>query len=202
MRASSVLLVAMTALTGALAGCGGDERAADSVPATESGSATTENLPADTTRVTDPTPPADATSDEGGVVALGVAPCDLLTPSDVAAATGLAVGAVDDAAVAPPNFCMFDVGVSADVFVSVDDGQGRSTGPASLFALYADSADAELITNLGTQAVYSSMYRTLTVDVGAGRFFAVGLSGGYPEELVETREILVALATMALEGLN
>ncbi len=133
---------------------------------------------------------------------MDVAPCDLVTAADVEAATGLTVVATDDDPILPSNGCVFDVGVSAEVFVSVDDGQGRSTGPAALFEAYLDTDGAEMIPDLGTAAVYSSAYRTLVVDAGDGQFFAVGLSGGYPPELEADREILLALGLDALARLG
>lgn len=189
-----MLLVALAML----AGCGGGDTASDSISATVSGPAAAEPISPDSTGSTEPVALTDPSAETGSVVAMEVAPCDLVTEDDVAAATGLTVGAGDDQAFFPPNFCVFDVGVSADVFVSIDDGEDSITGPASLFAFYVDDESGELIPDLGLAAVYSFSYRALAVNAGAGKFFVVGLSGGYPEELAETREILITLAVAAL----
>ena len=187
------------------AGCGGDDTTADPPPApvtdgVSDSTGTTAELPVDTTADEATTPEPEASS----VLAVDVAPCDLVTSDEITAAIGLAVVAVDDDPVLPPNGCVIDVGVSATVFVSVDDGQGRAAGPAALFDGYtADVGEsAELIADLGSAAVYSAQFRTLAVDAGAGRYFAVGLSGGYPDELAEPRNALVALATAAMARLG
>jgi len=177
MRKSGALFAVLTLL----AGCGGGETATDTTSAPE---------------VTTVEPVASTAGDSVPVAAMDVAPCELVTSDDVAAATGLAVVGEDDAALGPDS-CVFDVGVSADVFVAVDDGGGSSTGPAALFAAYV-AGSAESISGLGEAAVYSSTYRTLVVDAGGGRYFAVGLSGGYPDELSADREILIALAAAAV----
>lgn len=187
------------------AGCGGDDTTADSPPvrvadgASDLATGTASDSSLEATAGETTTPEVEASS----VVVVDVAPCDLVTADEIAAAIGLAVVAVDDDPVLPPNGCVFDLGVSATVFVSVDDGQGRMTGPASLFDGYmADVGEsAELISELGAAAVYSSQFRTLAVDAGAGRYFAVGLSGGYPGELAEPHDALVALATAAMARL-
>ncbi len=73
-----------------------------------------------------------------------------------------------------------------------------------LFTNYMDLADdgtAELVADLGVAAVYSPSFRGLAVDAGDGRFVAVGLNGGYPEELAEPRDALVALASAAIARL-
>jgi hypothetical protein len=49
--------------------------------------------------------------------------------------------------------------------------------------------------------LYSPSFRGLTVDAGSGQFFAVGLSGGYPDELAEPRELFTTLANIILERL-
>ncbi len=66
------------------------------------------------------------------VVAVEVAPCDLVTAEEVAAVTGLVVAEVRDE---QPISCVFDFGEDAGVgiFVSVDDGQGRLSAPAALY---------------------------------------------------------------------
>lgn len=75
------------------------------------------------------------TSSATVVAALEVSPCDLLTPDEVLAATGLAVEEVRDE---PPITCVFDLRVDAgvDVYVTVDDGRGRLGGPAAAFEPY------------------------------------------------------------------
>lgn len=140
-----------------------------------------------------------ATADVVDVVAVDEAPCDLLTAADVEAATGLrVVEVVDD----PPISCVFDLGEDAgvDVFVSVDDGEGRLAGPAAVFAGYADlvaDGAAEAVDGLGAGAYYSPDFRGLVVDAGGGRFFGVGVNGGF-SELAEPRDVLVGLADVML----
>jgi hypothetical protein len=169
-------------------GCGGDDATSDP--------------PSAAVADTDPEPAAPSDSDS--VVAIELAPCDLVTSEDVAAVTGLTAVTTGADPVLGPNGCVFDVGLSADVFVSIDDGQGRMTSPAAMFGFYMDDVSdgaAQLIPELGSPAVYSSGFRALAVDAADGRFFAVGLSGGYPDEFAEPREILVTLAAAALERL-
>jgi hypothetical protein len=168
-------IVVVLGLVVVLASCGGDDSASDSTPLT---------VPA---------------TDMSGAVTVDVAPCDLVTADDVEAATGLTVVAVDDTTLDPTG-CVFDLGLSADVFVEIESGQDRFGGPAFLFANYMDSVEdgsAELIPGVGVAAVYSPSFRGLAVDAGQGRFIAVGLNGGYPEQLAEPRQILVDLALAA-----
>jgi len=177
-----------------LAGCGGDDSTPNASPAASStvgAGSTTGSTVVDSTTIA---------PDVGSVASIEMAPCELVTSPEVAAATGLTVVAVDNDPVLPPNGCVFDVGVTAEVFVSIDDGQGRVTGAASMFEGYTAEigSSAEPIPELGASAVYSSAFRTLAVEAGEGRFFAVGLSGGYPEELSEPLDALVALATAAI----
>jgi hypothetical protein len=87
-----------------------------------------------------------------------------------------------------------DTGVA--VFLSVEDGEGRTSGAASLFSAYSDE-DGEDVSGLGDAAVYSETFRTLAVDAGGGRFFAIGVNGGF-SELAEPRDALVELATVVL----
>ena len=129
------------------------------------------------------------------VVPVDVPPCDLLTADEVATATGLPAeqGQADG-----PIGCMFDLGDDAGVsiFVVVDDGQGRMSGPATLFEEYTDLGE-QSIPDLGEAAVYSQTYRSIAVDAGTGRFIGIGVHGGYAE-LAEPREILIELADLAL----
>lgn len=146
---------------------------------------------------TPPTPAASSTT-SGAVVPFGVEPCDLLTPGEVADATGSAVVAVAED---PPVSCVYDLdGITADLFVAVDDAQGRMAGAAFLFAGYRDgveAGEAEVIDGLGSAAVFSPGFRTLAVDAGGGRFFAVGVSGGY-DGLDDPRPVLTDLAATVL----
>jgi hypothetical protein len=132
------------------------------------------------------------------VVPIESAPCDLITADDVGTATGLtaAEGREDG-----PITCVYDVGTDTgvSVFVAIEDGQGRFSGPASLYAAYVEEGE-ELITGLGASAAYSQALRTIAVDAGDGRFIAVGVNGGY-SELAEPRDVLVDLATAALGNL-
>ena len=164
-----------------LAACGGDGTTAGDMPP---GS----NPAADTA----------STTTTAGVVPIEVLPCDLLTPEEVAAATGLDVEAMVEE---PPITCVFDLGAEAgvDVFVSIDDGRGRAAGPAAVFEAYAtaDNAEAEIVGGLGDGAFYEPGYRGLAVDAGGGRFIGLGVNGGF-QELADPRDALVELAALAL----
>ena len=135
-----------------------------------------------------------AADDEVVVAADTAGSCELVTVGDVEASTGLAIVSVDEDPMFPTNGCVFGFGLSADVFLATG-------GHAELmFTSYMDLVDggtAELIPDIGVAAVYSSSYRGLAVDAGQGRFLAVGLNGGYPEELAEPRAALLALASAA-----
>lgn len=179
-------------LSVALVGCGGDDATSDTTSSTLPDAAPAEDADAATPDTTDPA--ADvATSDEVAVPAAAADPCELVIADDVEAATGLVVVAVDDTALDPTG-CVFEFGLTADVFVETGGLAGF------MFTNYEDLVDggtAELIPDIGVAAVYSPGFRGLAVDIGQGRFFAVGLNGGYPEELADTREVLVALASAA-----
>ena len=132
----------------------------------------------------------------------GTEPCDLLTATEVEAATGLTVLEVREE---PPIYCVFDFDADPGVavFVSIDDGQARAAAPANVFESYAemmDNGEAEAITGLGAGAVYAPSYRALAVDVGDGVFIAVGINGGYTE-LAEPRDALIVLAQAAVDRL-
>ena len=132
----------------------------------------------------------------------GADPCELLTAAEVDDATSLTVLEVRNE---PPNACVYDFGpdVAVAIFVSIDDGQGRSTTPADVFQNYGlliETGDAEAITGLGVEAVYASGFRGIAVDVGDGTFLALGVNGGYTE-LAEPREALIALAEIAVQNL-
>ena len=122
-----------------------------------------------------------------------------MTAEEVSTATGLdVVEVLDD----PPLSCIFDLGPDAgvDVFVSVDDGQGRMAGPAAVLEAYApllDGGEAEVIAGLGENAIYAPGFRGLAVDAGDGVFIAVGINGGF-RELQEPREPLIELMSAAL----
>ena len=133
------------------------------------------------------------------VVPIEVAACDLITADEVTAATGLAVVEIRDE---PPIACIFDLGADAgvDIFVSVDDGQGRITGPAAVFenyqALVADG-EAEPIPGLGEAALYAAEFRGLAVNAGGGKFISLGVNGSF-QQLQDPRDALVSLAESAL----
>lgn len=132
------------------------------------------------------------------VIPVDVAACDLITASEVAAATGLAVqDVVDD----PPVGCIFDLGEDAgvDIFVTIEDGQGRLRGAANLFESYtAMVADGEaaLVADVGEQAVCCA-FRTIAVHAGGGKYIAIGVNGGYAQ-LAEPLDALTALAQNAV----
>jgi len=143
---------------------------------------------------------APATTNVG--VAVEVSPCDLLTPDEVSLATGLNVEEVSEDS---PITCVFDLGVEAgvDVFVAVDDGQGRPSGPAAVFEGYTaliEDGEAEAVAGLGEGAVYAPGFRGLAVDAGGGRFIGLGINGGY-QQLQDPRDVLISLAAAALERL-
>lgn len=164
-----------------VAACGGDDATTTAAPT---------EAPATTTTTT-----AGAAGD---VVPLEAAPCDLLTADDVSGATGLTAAAGREDG---PVTCMYDIGTDTgvSVFVAIEDGQGRFSGGASLYAAYVDEGD-EVITGVGDSAVYASGFRTIAVDAGGGRFFAVGVNGGY-SELDQPRDVLIELAKTALANL-
>jgi hypothetical protein len=142
------------------------------------------------------------TAAASGVVAVGVAPCDLLTADEVAAATGLEVESlVEDGAIT----CVFDLGAEAgvDVFITADDGQGRMGGPAAVFENYmalVPEGEAETVAGLGERAVYAAGFRGLAVDAGGGRYIGLGVNGGF-QQLAEPRDVLITLAMAALARL-
>ena len=188
-----------------LAACGGDGATAgdmppDSTPAADATASTTATtaggMPPDSTPAADAT--ASTTATTAGVVPIEVPPCDLLTAAEVSAATGFEVEAVIEE---PPITCVFDLGSAAgvDVFVSIDDGQGRLAGPAAVFEAYAtaDNAEAEVVGGLGEGAFYEPGYRGLAVDAGGGRFIGLGVNGGF-QQLEDPRDALVELASLAL----
>lgn len=184
-------------LLAVLAGCGGDDTASDTTPATmrdtapatDSDDATSEIETADSAE-----PAADlATTDQPADAAVAASPCELVTADEVEAATGVAVVAVGPDPVLP-NSCVFGFGLSAELFVETGDR------PEFLYTSYMDLVEdgtAELIPDVGVTAVYSGSFRGLAVDTGGGRFLSVFVSGGYPEELADSRGVLVALASAA-----
>lgn len=145
-----------------------------------------------------PTTPTTAPTDQA-VVPVGGSPCDLVTADEVAAAAGLTV---TESGAESPISCVFDFGAEAAVaiFVNVDDGEGRSGAPASVFENYmamVAQGSAALVPDLGVAAVYVQGFRGLAVDAGDGRFIAFGVNGGYGE-LAEPRDVLIEVATAAL----
>ena len=173
-----------------LAACGGE-----TVPDTTIGT----DAP-DTSVGTDvPATTTTSSAAEPAVVPVEASPCSLVTADEVAAATGLTVVESRDE---PPISCVFDFGedVGVAIFVSVDDGEGRSAAPAALFDGYmakVAEGSAEPVPDLGIAAVYSQGFRGLAVDAGGGRFIGFGVNGGYGE-LAEPRDVLVELAAAAL----
>ncbi len=162
------------------------------LPACGGGGSTAETAAPPTTSA----PTTDAP--EGSVVPITTAPCDLLTAEEVAGATGLTVEEVRDE---PPIYCDFDLASEAGVYLQViiEDGEGRLGGAANLleeYLLLVEQGEAEMIAGVGEQAVCCP-FRTIAVDAGGGRFFAVGVSGGYGE-LAEPLEVLVSLARLVL----
>ncbi len=155
---------------------------------------------ATTTTETPTTSTTTSTTTAAGaqVTPITVDPCTLVTTEEVAAAAGLAVTEVGNES---PTTCIFDFGEEAGVsiFLSVDDGQGGFGAPSSLFenyvALVADGS-AETISDLGAAAVFAQSYRGLAVDAGDGRFFALGVNGGYGQ-LAEPRDAFIELAGIA-----
>jgi hypothetical protein len=144
------------------------------------------------------TPSTTTAGTASEVVPLDARPCDLLTAEDVGAATGLTADAGREDG---PVTCAYDLGTDTGVsiFVAIEDGQGRFSGAASLYTAYLDE-EGEMIAGIGESAVYMQAFRAIAVDAGNGRFFAVGVNGGY-SELAEPRDALVELATVGLGNL-
>jgi hypothetical protein len=177
-RVSRVLVVGLVVITS----CGGGDTATTTAGPEPSASSTSTAAEA-------------AEQDSGDVVAIDIPPCDLLTAEEVSSASGLTVAQGLDS---PPISCIFDFGADAGVsiFVIVDDGQGRMSGPAALFESYSELG-AETISDLGEAAVYSQDFRAIAVDAGGGHFVGLGVNGGY-SELSEPRDVLVELARLVL----
>jgi hypothetical protein len=185
-------LVGAIVLVLVLAGCGASGGTAEPSVAT-GGSVTTTQAATTQAAIT------TAGGDE--IVPIDAAPCDLLTADEVAAATGLAVEEVRDE---PPISCDFRLGPDAGVYIEViiEDGQGRLGGAANLLSEYlllVEDGEAEVVADVGEQAVCCP-FRTIAVDAGGGRFFAVGVGGGYTE-LAEPLEVLLSLAKSILDRL-
>lgn len=142
--------------------------------------------------------PATPIGSPTSVTAIDADPCDLISADDVAAAAGHTVVDSDEQ---PPISCVFDLGAAGvDIFVAIEDGNGRLSGPAALFADYSTrvgDGSVEAVPNLGQAAVFDAGFRTIVVDAGAGRFFAIGVNGGF-ETLQEPRDTLIELAAAAL----
>ena len=152
-----------------------------------------------TTAAVATTTTAAVTVQESDVVAIATPPCDLVSPDEVATATGLVIG---DARDEPPLSCIFPIGDDSgvDVYVNADDGEGRGAGPAAVFTAYEEmvaGGSGEAIAELGEAAFYSQAFRTLVVNAGGGKFIAIGVNGGY-SELDAPRDALIAIATVAL----
>lgn len=142
--------------------------------------------------------PATPGESSTAVAAVDADPCSLITADDVSAVTGHPVAGFDTQ---PPISCVFDLGdAGVDIFVAIEDGQGRLSGPTALFADYsARIADGsvEAVPDLGEAAVFDAGFRTIVVDAGDGRFFAIGVNGGFAT-LQEPRDTLIELAAAAL----
>ncbi len=168
-----------------LTSCGGDD--ADEAATTSTAAA------ADVTTVTATEAPS------GEVVAITADPCTLLTADEVATATGLTVAEVIDDGT---TTCVFDLGEEAgvDIFITVDDGSGGMISPSAVYADYAarvGDGNPEPVDDVGAGAVYDSSFRALAVDAGGGRFFVVGVNGGY-QQLAAPRDALVSLGQAAV----
>jgi hypothetical protein len=177
-----------------LAACGGNDDAATTAGANTQAESTT------TTAVESGSTSSATTGAD--VVPIAAAPCDLLTADEVEEATGLPVVEVIDE---PPITCLFDLGADAgvDLFVVVEDGEGRLRGPAAVFAAYAElvaDGEAEPIDGLGAAALYAPGFRGLEVDAGGGRFVGIGINGGFTE-LADPRDELITLARLMLSRL-
>lgn len=147
-------------------------------------------------------PSADQNAAPSEPVAIDLPACDALTTEQVEAATALSV--VDTAEDGPAT-CVYDLGddVGVDVFVSLEDGSGSFRSPSTVFAGYADElvgGGAERVSGVGADALYSPSLRAIAVDAGGGRYFVVGVNGGFTE-LEDPRDALVTLAGSVLEQL-
>jgi hypothetical protein len=136
----------------------------------------------------------------GAAVAIDLAPCDLVTTTEIETITGFAVELVSDV---PPIDCRFDLVADSDLYVvtAVDDAEGRLGGPAAIFLRHEDEGSEspfEPVENLGERALYAG--RGLSVDAGGGRYFFIGVGGQYLD-LAEPRDQLIALAESALARL-
>ena len=115
-----------------------------------------------TTNAPETTTSATATAEaevEGEVVPVDADPCDLLEVEEVATATGLSVA---EARNDSPICCVFDLGEEAGVaiFVNVEDGAGRLSGPASVFDHYmamVTDGSAEVLPDLGAAAGWGTL---------------------------------------------
>ena len=133
----------------------------------------------------------------GAAVAIDLAPCDLVTATEIETVTGFTVELVSDV---PPIDCRFDLVADSDLYVltTVDDAEGRLGGPAAVFLRHDDEgveSPFEPVENVGERALYAG--RGLSVDAGGGRYFFIGVGGQYLE-LAEPRDELIALAESAL----
>jgi hypothetical protein len=200
-------LLSIAVMVTVLTGCGGSDDAATPAADTSPSDAATE-APATETSTSEMSSEASATGTTtgptaGGTVAsTGVEPCNLLTADEVADATGFEVV---DVTPMPPVTCVYDLGedVPVDIFVAVEDGAGRMAGAASIFDDYgqrARSGDTERVPGLGSIAYFDGNFRAVAVDAGDGRYFVVGVNGGFGE-LAEPRDTLIALADLAVDRL-
>lgn len=199
MRTRGLILVAALAL----AACGSD----DALPDADG----TGPDPVEPSTLIDPT---EEEEDETGLVlaagrvrAIDAEPCELLTADEVERATGIDVVAVEPDG---PISCLFDLDAESRVgiLLSLDDGEGRMIGGASVFDAYltelaGDEIEILEVTGLGQAALFSPRFRGLAVDAGDGRFIAIGVHGS-SATLVdpdENHDLLVELAGLVVERL-
>ena len=171
-----------------LAACGDD-----------GGAATTEAVAPPSTTASAPPTTVQATTTTG--IPTGVAPCELLTATEVAAATGYSVTGVRDD---PPLNCIFDLDTGGNVFifVGIEDGMGRFAGAANLYEEYTlliGDGQTQAFPEIGGGAVCCP-FRTMAIDAGDGRFVAVGVAGTF-EALDEPLDALTTLADAILARL-
>ncbi|HEC07944.1 MAG TPA: DUF3558 domain-containing protein [Acidimicrobiales bacterium] len=177
--------------------------------ATSCGDSGTGGQSAESSAATTPTPSSQTSPTSGGsegaevsVIPIEGSPCDLLTPDEVAAATGLTVVS---AAESSPDTCVYDLGDDAgvDIFIDVDRGEGGMFVPSAIFSSYEEllaTGEAEKVPGLGGEALYTAGFRAIAVDDGRGHFIVIGVNGGY-QALTEPADSLIQMAGDALARL-
>ncbi|MEZ5115197.1 MAG: hypothetical protein R2737_02910 [Candidatus Nanopelagicales bacterium] len=203
-RLARVVAVGL-AVGGLVAGCGGSSEPTGSVPASPDRTASGDVAP-DVTATQD-VPASEAADLPGDAsaeavvlpaqpVAWDVDPCSLVTAAEVEAATG---ETVTGTAEQPPITCLYTLD-GVDVFVSVEDGEGRMGGPAAVYEGYLGwlpTGEAVEVEGVGESALYAPSVRGLAVHVGDGRYLAVGVNGGF-SVLAEPQQALVEVANAAV----